>query len=81
MSADFYSLLSGCIIAQPQPDEKEEDQLRGEKEGKQDQDHQRGEKEEGGECWSFHSLLNGCIDLLLHSSITYGCRERSPTER
>ena len=35
------------------------------------QDHQRGEEEdEGGECWSFHSLLNECIDLLQHSSTT-----------
>ena len=66
--------------AQPQQDE-EGDQLRGEEEEKQDKGHQRGEEEgEGGECWSFHSLLSGCTDLLLHSSITYGCGERSPTE-
>ena len=38
-------------VVQPQQDEKEEDQLRGEEEDKQDQDHQRGEEEdEGSEC-------------------------------
>ena len=58
--------------AQPQQDE-EGDQLRGEEDK---QDHNQGDEEEGegGECWCFHSLLSGSINLLLHSSTTKGGR-------